>query len=174
MVIGLLLPIVGYFCYPKEADFSIAEYLKEYVVVFMVGLIFGLGLMISGMTRRTKIMNFLQISSNWDPSLLMVLGAGVMVNLFTFNYMIHVKKRAVFGGELFNPSNSTIDWKLVGGAFCFGLGWGIGCLCPGPFIMLFSVFTLQIQVVWGLCLFLGMFLANWLGNRIDAKPKQEA
>lgn len=91
MVIGILLPILGYFCFPKEANFSVGEYLKEYVTVFMVGLIFGLGLMISGMTRRAKIMNFLQISSKWDPSLLFVLGAGVLVNLVSFNYMIHIR-----------------------------------------------------------------------------------
>lgn len=91
MVIGLLLPILGYFLAEKPADFTFGGYFKEYTVVFMVGLIFGLGLMISGMTRRTKIMNFLQLSDNWDPSLLFVLGAGVLVNSIVFNYMIYVK-----------------------------------------------------------------------------------
>lgn len=172
MALGLLLPIIAYFLEAKPANFRFSNYLKEYVTVFMVGLIFGLGLMISGMTRRSKIMNFLQISSNWDPSLLFVLGAGVTVNFITFNYMIHIRKHPVFGGQLFNPSNTTLDWKLLGGAFCFGLGWGIGCLCPGPFIMLYSVFTLQIQVVWGCCLVAGMYLANWLSNRTEAKQQE--
>lgn len=70
---------------------------------------------------------------------------------------------------MFNPTNTQIDWKLVFGAFVFGLGWGIGGLCPGPFLMLFSVFTIQIQVVWGICLVIGMFLASWLATALEKK-----
>jgi uncharacterized membrane protein YedE/YeeE len=63
---------------------------------------------------------------------------------------------------LFNPANNAIDWKLVVGAFSFGLGWGISGLCPGPAIVQFSVFTLQIQVVWFGCLVIGQQLASFL------------
>jgi uncharacterized membrane protein YedE/YeeE len=66
------------------------------------------------------------------------------------------------GQNLFNPKNAEIDWKLMVGAFSFGLGWGIGGICPGPAIMLFSIFTLQIQVVWFASLILGMHLAKLL------------
>ena len=65
--------------------------------------------------------------------------------------------------------NSSLDWKLVVGAIIFGLGWGIGFLCPGPFLVLFSVFSLQVQVVWGVCCILGMFLANWLASVTEKK-----
>lgn len=91
MAIGILLPVVGYFLADKGPSFSLGGYLKEYIIVFMVGLIFGLGLMISGMTRRLKIMRFLQIGEDWDPSLLFVLGCGCAINLLTFNYMIRIR-----------------------------------------------------------------------------------
>ncbi len=79
------------------------------------------------------------------------------------------RKISFFGHKLFNPSNTVIDWKLLLGASCFGLGWGIGGLCPGPAITQFSIFTLQIQVVWMGCLILGMYLAKWLDDHHSSK-----
>jgi len=73
------------------------------------------------------------------------------------------------GCKLFNPKNNTIDWKLLCGALCFGLGWGIGGLCPGPVIILFSVFTLQIGLVWFGCFVVGQFIASWL-DKTTSKP----
>lgn len=77
----------------------------------------------------------------------------------------------MLGGKLFNPDNKKIDLKLCVGAFCFGLGWGIGGLCPGPAIMQFSVFTLQIQVVWFGCMVLGMYLAKFSDKFFDSEKK---
>ena len=76
------------------------------------------------------------------------------------------------GCKLFNPQNNSIDWKLVLGAFCFGLGWGIGGLCPGPAIMLFSVFTVQIGAVWFGAMIVGQQLAGIL-DKATSKPKSE-
>lgn len=56
----------------------------------------------------------------------------------------------------------SLDWKLILGALLFGLGWGIGYLCPGPFFVLFAAFSMQVQVLWGVSCIIGMFLANWL------------
>ncbi len=78
----------------------------------------------------------------------------------------------MLGHHLFNPANKVIDFKLILGAFCFGLGWGIGGLCPGPAIMLFSVFTLQIQVVWFGCLVIGMLIAKRLERYFDNRTKK--
>ena len=73
------------------------------------------------------------------------------------------------GCKLFNPSNSNIDWKLIIGAFCFGLGWGISGLCPGPAIVQFSVFTIQIQVVWFGCLIVGQQIAALVDKKTQKK-----
>jgi uncharacterized membrane protein YedE/YeeE len=75
------------------------------------------------------------------------------------------------GYKLFNPANKAIDLKLVSGSFCFGLGWGISGLCPGPAIVQFSVFTLQIQVVWFGCLIIGQQLANLLDKYLERKSE---
>lgn len=118
--------------------------------------------MVSGMSRRSNILGFLIFDENWNPALLFVLGCGVGVNLITFTIM---RKRgtSINGNKVFDPQNKTIDWQLALGAFCFGLGWGIGGLCPGPFLVLFAVFTVPIQVLWGIGLIIGMICAKKLG-----------
>ena len=83
--------------------------------------------------------------------------------------MIRVKKTPVFGDKLFNPDNNLIDWKLILGAFCFGLGWGIGGICPGPALALLPVFQVPIHVIWFGCLIVGMYLASKLDEHQDKR-----
>jgi uncharacterized protein len=77
------------------------------------------------------------------------------------------------GHNLFNPAGGNIDWKLVVGASCFGLGWGIGGLCPGPAIMQFAIFTVPIHVIWFSCLIVGMLIARRLEHYLTEKEKEE-
>lgn len=79
--------------------------LRDNFISLAVGLLFGLGLAVAGMTRRRNIMQFLWMGKDWNPSLLFVLGCGVIVNLISFNYMIRVKKTSLLGEKLFNPDN---------------------------------------------------------------------
>jgi uncharacterized membrane protein YedE/YeeE len=144
----------------KDTHESIGTILRDNIISLFVGLIFGIGLIISGMSRRINILQFLWMCKIWNPSLLFVLGCGVIVNFIVFNYMIYVQKAPLFGKTLFNPDNKTIDWKLVLGAFCFGVGWGIGGICPGPALVLLPVFQVQIHVVWFIAMIMGMFIAN--------------
>lgn len=139
------------------------------MITWMVGILFGCGLLVSGMVRRINILSFLAMHEGWNPSLLLVLGCGVGINFATFNYMLRIRyinfnfrKKSLFGNNLFNPTNNQIDWKLIVGAVCFGLGWGIGGLCPGPAIAMFSVFSLQVHVVWLGCMIFGQQIANVL------------
>ena len=87
-----------------------------------------------------------------------VLGCGLLVNTITFTFM-RKKGLSLNGNKVFDPKNNLIDWQLIGGAVLFGIGWGIGGLCPGPFFVLFSVFTVPIQVLWGIGLVVGMLSA---------------
>ena len=98
---------------------------------FVVGLIFGLGLMISGMTDPSKVIGFLNIAGPWDPSLALVMGGAIAVGLFAFSV---AKKRTVnyLGGALKFPNSRQIDQPLVVGAMMFGAGWGLAGFCPGP------------------------------------------
>ena len=116
------------------------------------------------MIRRTNIIGFLALGKDWNPSLIFVLGCGVAVNLVVFTYMLKFSNGPIFGGKLFNPSNTVIDIRLVGGAICFGLGWGIGGLCPGPAIMQTPIFTIDVHLIWLPFFFLGKFIANKLNK----------
>lgn len=100
-----------------------------------------------------------------------VLGCGLLVNFITFNVM-RSKGTSINGNKVFDPKNNEIDWKLIFGAFCFGLGWGLGGLCPGPFLVLFAVATVPIQVFWGVGLVTGMLLANKISQAASKVKKQ--
>jgi uncharacterized membrane protein YedE/YeeE len=98
---------------------------------FLVGLLFGLGLMLSGMTDPGKVIGFLDLFGSWDPSLALVMGGAIMVGVFAFTV---AKKRTTtfLGGVLRFPTNMDIDKKLVIGSLMFGAGWGLAGFCPGP------------------------------------------
>ena len=176
LLVGLILPVIGFFIAKKEADesFNISKQFTDQLIVFGVGILFAIGLMLSGMSVRNNILGFLQINNQWNCGLLFVLGCGLGVNVITFTVMRR-KGTSILGNKVFDPQNSKIDLPLVLGAFCFGLGWGIGGLCPGPFLVLFPAFTVPIQVLWGVSLVLGMFLAKFVGPKLSpssepAKP----
>lgn len=98
---------------------------------FLAGLVFGLGLLISGMTDPGKVQGFLDIFGMWDPSLMFVMGGGVGVALVAFRV---AKKRntTLSGGVLHWPEMVHIDRPLVMGSLLFGAGWGLAGFCPGP------------------------------------------
>lgn len=105
--------------------------MKHRVTEFLVGLLFGVGLLLSGMTDPGKVLGFLDLFGDWDPSLLLVMGGAVLVGLFAF--AIAKKRSATFlGGALRLPTSSQIDKRLVVGALMFGAGWGLAGFCPGP------------------------------------------
>ncbi len=98
---------------------------------FAVGLVFGLGLMFSGMTDPGKVIGFLDLFGSWDPSLALVMGGAIMVGFFAF--AVAKKRTTTFlGGVLRFPTSFDIDKKLVIGSLMFGTGWGLAGFCPGP------------------------------------------
>jgi uncharacterized protein len=98
---------------------------------FLVGLLFGLGLILSGMTDPGKVIGFLDLFGLWDPSLALVMGGAIAVGFFAFT--LAKKRTAPFlGGVLRFPTNTDIDKKLVIGSLLFGAGWGLAGFCPGP------------------------------------------
>jgi uncharacterized membrane protein YedE/YeeE len=101
---------------------------------FIVGLLFGSGLLISGMTDPGKVLGFLDLAGAWDPSLAFVMGGAIAVGFFAFGT---AKKRTsnFFGGTLHVPTSESIDKRLVIGALLFGAGWGLAGFCPGPGIV---------------------------------------
>ena len=103
----------------------------HHVTEFAVGLLFGVGRMLSCMTDPGKVIGFLDLFGSWDPSLALVMGGAIMVGVFAFTV---AKKRTTtfLGGVLRFPTNADIDRKLVIGSLMFGAGWGLAGFCPGP------------------------------------------
>ena len=101
---------------------------------FGVGLLFGWGLLISGMTDPRKVLAFLDLAGAWDPSLAFVMGGAIAVGFFAFAAARN-RTRSFFGGALHLPTSRDIDRRLVIGALLFGAGWGLAGFCPGPGIV---------------------------------------
>jgi hypothetical protein len=101
------------------------------VVEFLIGLLFGLGLLISGMTDPGKVIGFLDVAGAWDPSLAFVMGGAVAVSAVAFA-LARGRTTAFLGGAMRWPTTRTIDGRLVIGSVVFGVGWGLAGFCPGP------------------------------------------
>jgi uncharacterized membrane protein YedE/YeeE len=95
------------------------------------GLVFGLGLVISGMTQPSKVLGFLDVFGHWDPTLAIVM-AGALVVVAPGFALLRGRDTSILGVTLDWPSRRTIDRSLIGGAVLFGIGWGLVGLCPGP------------------------------------------
>jgi uncharacterized protein len=98
---------------------------------FAAGLIFGAGLLLSGMTRPAKVIGFLAVGGGWDPSLAFVMVGAIAVYAIGFR-MIARRGRAIGGGPLHLPWQRRVDGALFAGSAVFGVGWGLGGYCPGP------------------------------------------
>lgn len=100
---------------------------------FLCGLVFGLGLLISGMANPSKVLNFLDLTGAWDPSLAFVMGGAILVAMIGFKFALpHTK--SILGDQMRLPKSTVIDKKLILGNLIFGIGWGLAGYCPGPAI----------------------------------------
>jgi hypothetical protein len=129
---------------------------KSTIAAFAIGLLFGLGLCISGMILPSKVKGFLDVAGPWDPSLAFVMGGAVGVGLIAFRFA-RGRSRALLGDEMRLPTNQRIDAPLVIGATIFGVGWGLGGVCPGPAIVDLAFLDPQI-IVFVLAMSVGMAL----------------
>lgn len=104
------------------------------LIYFASGLLFGFGLLLSGMANPAKVLGFLDLAGNWDPSLAFVMAGAIAVGVLAF---ASSKKRqqSLLGEPMRMPNSTTIDGKLVLGAILFGAGWGLGGFCPGPAVV---------------------------------------
>jgi len=138
------------------------------VAPLLCGLIFGAGLLISGMLQPAKVLAFLDVFGAWDPSLLVVMAAALAVSVPGFR-LADRSARPWFVGQYLRPGQSGIDLPLVSGAALFGIGWGLVGLCPGP--ALESLATLSPGViVFVVAMAAGMILhAFWSKQRVAAR-----
>ena len=125
---------------------------------FFSGLVFGLGLVVSGMANPAKVLNFLDLAGTWDPSLAFVMG-GAAVTAFIGYRLVWRQSAPAMGTNFDVPTNARIDRPLILGAALFGIGWGIGGFCPGP------AWTALPLLAPGTLIFLpALLIGLWIGS----------
>ncbi len=131
------------------------------VAGFICGLIFGLGLIVSGMSNPAKVLNFLDLAGTWDPSLAFVMGGAVAVTFIGYRLSLS-RTGPVFAGRFQMPTATDIDAPLVAGAALFGVGWGLGGFCPGP-----ALTALPLAATGTLVFVPCMLIGLWAGRFIS-------
>lgn len=124
------------------------------LVAFFCGLLFSAGLIVGGMSNPQKILGFLDIAGDWDPSLLIIMGAGLTVSIIGYQ-LARRRQQSLLNCPLSIPTNKVIDKPLVLGSVLFGLGWGLAGICPGPGLVLVgggfyqgALFVLAMIIGW--------------------------
>jgi len=139
---------------------------KQQIVALLTGVLFGVGLSISQMVNPEKVLAFLDITGNWDPSLALVMGGAVAVTLLTFRRILCLP-RPLFASHFQIPGNDAIDMPLLGGAAIFGIGWGISGYCPGPAVASLTFGSYE-PAIFMIAFIVGNFLAIlWQGPKVE-------
>lgn len=141
--------------------------MKKVFIALISGIIFGLGLSLSQMINPNKVINFLDISGDWDPSLAFVMLGALLVSFISFRLIL--KKPEPILEESFHLSkHSNIDKPLLVGAAIFGIGWGISGYCPGPAVANLGTGNLE-ALVMVVSIYAGFFFQKWFASRTCMK-----
>ena len=130
---------------------------------WLSGLVFGLGLIVSGMANPAKVLGFLDLAGAWDPSLALVMGGAVAVGFFAF-LIVKNRTRSFIGAEMKLPTASAIDSRLLAGSAMFGAGWGVAGFCPGPGLVALGMGEPK-ALVFVAAMLVGMVIFSWLEKR---------
>lgn len=133
--------------------------MKQRISAFIVGLVFGLGLIVAGMTDPGKVLGFLDLAGLWDPSLAFVMGGAIAVGMFAFA-VARKRTQSFLGGAMHLPTSRDIDRRLVLGSLVFGIGWGIAGFCPGPAIVSAGAGQPK-AILFVIAMLVGMWIFEW-------------
>jgi uncharacterized membrane protein YedE/YeeE len=141
------------------------------LMAFAVGLLFGVGLIVAGMTNPAKVQGFLDLAGNWDPSLAVVMGGAIVLGLAAFR-IAGARERSLLGEAMRMPTTRHIDRRLVLGGLAFGIGWGLAGYCPGPALASLAAGGFK-PLVFSLAMVAGMGLFE-LFERLPRSRRRQA
>jgi uncharacterized protein len=136
------------------------------LLALAAGLVFGLGLIVSGMADPAKVIGFLDLAGAWDPSLALVMGGAIAVALPAFT-LARRRERSLLGAPMQLPATTAIDRRLVLGSLAFGVGWGLAGFCPGPALVALGLLRWE-ALLFVLAMLLGMGLYERIERSIAA------
>jgi len=146
--------------------------MKNTLAAFICGLIFALGLGISGMTDANKVFGFLNLAGDWDPSLAFVMVGAIGVHLVSYR-LITKRNSPLLAPDFILPNNQALDRPLILGAAIFGIGWGLGGFCPGPAIVSFSGLASK-PVIFTASMIVGIGIYQFRPNHQSAEATENA
>jgi uncharacterized protein len=142
------------------------------VFAFVAGLVFGIGLLVSGMVNPAKVLGFLDLTGRWDPSLALVMASAVALGAVGFA-IAGGRTTTLLGTPMLLPTTRTIDRRLVFGGVLFGIGWGLAGFCPGPAVAALGAGHLK-AIVFVAAMAAGMVVFEWIeGMRARSTPRLE-
>jgi len=100
------------------------------ILIYLIGVVFGIGILMSGMANPAKVINFFDVAGSWDPSLAFVMGGALIVTFIGYR-LVFGRQQPLFENGFKLPTNTNLDARLIGGSAVFGVGWGISGFCPG-------------------------------------------
>lgn len=140
---------------------------KHIISAFLVGLLFGIGLILGGMTNPAKVIGFLDLFGRWDPSLALVMGGAITVGLLAFG-IAGGRPTSLLGEPMRLPTRNDIDKRLIIGSLVFGAGWGLAGFCPGPALVALGTGSIKATV------FVASMLAGMAIFEIAERTKRNA
>jgi uncharacterized membrane protein YedE/YeeE len=138
--------------------------MKNAIAALVVGFIFALGLGVSGMTQPQKVVGFLDLFGNWDPSLIFVMLGAILVHLITYRLIVK-RQSPLLSAKWHVPTKREITKPLVLGSFLFGVGWALGGFCPGPAVTSLASFDSRV-LIFVVSMLVGMFLFKQLDQKL--------
>ncbi len=139
------------------------------IVIYLIGVIFGTGIVLSGMANPAKVINFFDVAGSWDPSLAFVMGGALVVTAVGYR-IVFGRERPIFEGRFVLPTARNLDARLIGGSAVFGVGWGIAGFCPGGALPALGTGRTEV-ILFVIAMLGGIFAAKFLQNL--SRPKAQ-
>lgn len=136
-------------------------------IAALAGFVFATGLILSGMSNPVKVLGFLDITGQWDPSLMLVMAGAIAVAFPAFRWA-STRQKSLLGSDISLPSSTVIDGRLVSGAVLFGAGWGIAGFCPGPAVVALGV-SFWPAALFVIAMIMGFWLVMFLEQNISQR-----